>query len=235
MTLPVIASLSAHKLAVKKRRLKEKQEQVMRLALLGATGRIGGQVLAGALESGHTVTALARTPQALAARSGLTVITGDATDAAAVAEAVAGADAVLSALGPRGAASPSLLAGAGANMVTAMEKTGCVRLISVSAAGAFIRNDPDTGVLIKAILPRVFGRQFADVQAMEAAIGYSDLDWTLVRATRLVNSPLTGHYRVRPEYPPRAGRKISRADVAHFMLAVLADNSWVRARPALAY
>jgi putative NADH-flavin reductase len=207
----------------------------MRLALLGASGRIGGQVLANALASGHTVTALVRTSQALAPSAGLAVVTGDATDPAAVAETVAGADAVLSALGPRGARSPSLLADAGANIVAAMEKAGCHRLICVSAAGAFIGSDPDTGALIKAILPRIFARQFADTRAMEAAITSSDLDWTLVRATRLVNTPLSGRYRVRPEYPPRAGRKISRADVAHFMAAVLDDGSWIRARPALAY
>ena len=70
---------------------------------------------------------------------------------------------------------------------------------------------------------------------MEAAIAASDLDWTLVRASRLMNSAQTGRYRVRPDYPRPGGRKIGRADVAHFMTAALADASWVRGRPALAY
>jgi hypothetical protein len=56
-----------------------------------------------------------------------------------------------------------------------------------------------------------------------------------VRATRLVSTGLTGQYRVRPDYPPKGGWKIARADVAHFMAAVLADESWVRGCPALAY
>jgi hypothetical protein len=57
----------------------------------------------------------------------------------------------------------------------------------------------------------------------------------MVRATRLVNRPLTGNYRVRPQYPPPGGRKISRADVAHFIGAALAEDSWLQRTPALAY
>ncbi|HUA31158.1 MAG TPA: NAD(P)H-binding protein [Streptosporangiaceae bacterium] len=82
----------------------------MRLALLGATGGIGGHVLAWALDAGHTVHALARRPgapslAALSPAAGLAVTAGDALDAGAVAEVIAEADAVVSALGPRGAKS----------------------------------------------------------------------------------------------------------------------------------
>ena len=56
-----------------------------------------------------------------------------------------------------------------------------------------------------------------------------------MRATRLVNTPATGRYRVRPQYAPAGGGKIARADVAHFMAAVLAESSWIGDRPALAY
>ncbi len=212
----------------------------MRLTILGATGRIGGHLLSWALEAGHPVHALARSPEALdtAARdwaaqgpgapepgarglaAGLAVTRGDALDAAAVAEAIAGADAVLSALGPRGAKTPGLLAGAASNIVAAMQKTGARRLICVSAAGAFITEDPHA---------------FADVRRMEDVVRGSDLDWTLVRATRLVNGPLTGRYRVAPDYKPRGGGKISRADVAHFMAAALTEDGWLRSAPALAY
>jgi uncharacterized protein YbjT (DUF2867 family) len=228
----------------------------MRLALLGGTGRIGGHLLAWALESGHEVTALARDPQALAAagtaagsggrgrlsiaagsggRGRLNVVAGSATDWESVRAAVTGATAVLSALGPRGAKTPGLLGAAGRNIVKAMDTAGARRLICVSAAGAFISDDPDTGALVKAILPRILATQFEDVRAMEAVVAVSGLDWTMVRATRLVNRPLTGRYRVRPQYPPAGGRKISRADVAHFMGAALAEDSWLQGTPALAY
>lgn len=207
----------------------------MRLALLGASGRIGGHVLNWALTAGHEVTALARDPTSLPSGAGITVIEGEATDAAAVAEVAAGADAVVSALGPRGAKTPALLATAAEATVAAMEKAGVRRLVCVSAAGAFIEGDPDTGALIKFILPRVLSKQFTDVRAMESVVTASDLDWTLVRATRLVNGPQTGRYRVRPEFPPAGGRSIARSDVAHFIAATLTDGTWVSARPALAY
>jgi putative NADH-flavin reductase len=211
------------------------KERVMRLAVLGASGRIGQHFLASALESGHEVCVLARRPEALPAASGLTVIGGDATDGHAVADLVADADAVLSALGPRGVKTPALLATAGRNIVAGMCKAGVQRLICVSAAGAFIQADPDSAALVRLILPRVLAKPFADVRDMEKVFAASDLDWTMVRATRLVNSSPTGRYRVRPDFPPPGGGKIARADVAHFMAACLEERSWVGGRPALAY
>jgi putative NADH-flavin reductase len=174
---------------------------------------------------------------ALSPSAGLTVVRGDALDETAVAEAIAGADAVISALGPRGATRPSsgLLAGAAFNTVGAMRQTGARRLICVSAAGAFITGDPNMSWLVKQVLPRVFAKPFADVRRMEDVVRESGLDWTLVRATRLVNSPATGQYRVSPDYPPPGGGKISRADVAHFIAATLTGNSWQRSAPVLAY
>lgn len=207
----------------------------MQIAILGGTGGIGGHVLSWALDAGHPVRALARSPGALPPRGGLTVIRGDALDAAAVTETIAGSDAVVSALGPRGAKSQSLLAGAAANVVTAMDKTGARRLICVSAAGAYITGDPNTGWLLKAILPRVFAKQFADVREMENVIRDSGLDWTFVRPTRLVSRPGTGRYRVSPGFPPPHGRTIARADVAHFIAAALTENTWLHDAPAVAY
>jgi putative NADH-flavin reductase len=175
------------------------------------------------------------TAAALSPSAGLTVVRGDALDETAVAEAIGGADAVISALGPRGAKRPGLLAGAASNIVGAMRQTGARRLICVSAAGAFITGDPNMSWLVKQVLPRVFAKPFADVRRMEDVVRESGLDWTLVRATRLVNSPGTGQYRVSPDYPPPGGGKISRADVAHFIAAALTGNGWQRSAPALAY
>jgi len=172
---------------------------------------------------------------ALSPAAGLTVVRGDALDQTAVAEVIAGADAVISALGPRGEKTSGLLAGAASNIVSAMQQTGARRLICVSAAGAFITGDPDMSWLVRQILPRVFAKPFADVRRMEDVIRESGLDWTLVRATRLVNGPRTGQYRVSPYYPPRGGGKISRADVAHFIAAALTGDGWPRSAPALAY
>ena len=207
----------------------------MQIAILGATGGIGGHVLDWALQAGHPVHALARDPRALTPAPGLTVTRGDALDADAVAEVIDGTDAVVSALGPRGAKAPGLLAGAAARTVAAMQKTGARRLVCVSAAGAYITGDPHMNWLVKAILPRVLARQFADTRQMEDVIRASDLDWTLVRASRLTSRPGTGRYRVSPDYTPSGGWKISRADVASFIAAALTEDAWSRSAPALAY
>ena len=114
----------------------------MRLAILGATGRIGGHLMNWALDAGHPVQALARDAAALPRRPGLRVTEGDARDLGAVTEVIADADAVLSALGPRGSKAPGLLAGAARSTVDAMRMTGARRLICVSAAGAYVTADP---------------------------------------------------------------------------------------------
>jgi putative NADH-flavin reductase len=211
----------------------------MRLALFGGSGHIGTHVLTWSLRSGHDVTALVRDPASISTEGeparGLTLVAGDATDAAAVTAVVDGSDAVISALGPRGARTPGLLGAGARHIVTAMQKSGTRRVICVSAAGAYISGDPDMNILIKMILPRVLASQFADVREMEAAIVASSLDWTMVRASRLVNTAETGQYRVRPDYTPAGGGKISRADVAHFIEATLTDGGWIHGRPALAY
>jgi putative NADH-flavin reductase len=210
----------------------------VRLAIFGATGGIGGHLLNWAVDAGHDVHALARNPEALRPRTGLTVDRGDVLDPAAVAGVIAGADAVLSALGPRGLdgfRKAEILAPAAANIVAAMDKTGTHRLIMVSAAGAFVTEDPDMPWLVKQTLPRVFARTFADVRHMEQVIRASDLDWTLVRPARLLNDPGKGDYRVRADYPPEGGAKIARADVALFMHTALTAGTYIRQSPAVTY
>lgn len=210
----------------------------MRLAVFGATGRIGGHLLSWAIDAGHDVHVLARNPESLRPRDGLTVTGGDVLDPAAVTAVISGADAVLSALGPRGLDGfrrHELLAPAASNIIDGMYKTGAHRLIAVSAAGAFVTEDPDTSRIIKLILPRIFARVFADTRRMERIVRDSELDWTLVRASRLVDEPGTGKYRVRADYPPPGGGKIARADVAHFVAAALTSASYLGESPALAY
>ena len=210
----------------------------MKLVIFGATGRIGGHLVNWAVDAGHDVHALARHPEALRPRDGLTVTAGDVLDPATVAGVISGADAVLSALGPRGLdgfRKVELLAPAASNIIDGMHKTGAHRLISVSAAGAFVTEDPDMSWLVKQTLPRIFARTYADVRRMEQVVRASDLDWTLVRPSRLVNQPGKGEYRVRADYAPPGGGKIARADVAHFIAAALTANSYIHQSPALAY
>jgi putative NADH-flavin reductase len=206
-----------------------------RLAILGATGGIGGHLLSWAVDAGYPVHVLARRPEAVPGRPGVTITQGDATDPEAVADVVASADAVLSALGPRGAKTPDLLASAASVVTQVMVKHGVQRLICVSAAGAFITEDPQANPVVKTILPRIFARSFADVREMERVVRASTLDWTLVRPTRLVDGPGRGEYRIRDRYPAPGLTKIARADVAQFMTGALTDAGYLRQAPAICW
>jgi uncharacterized protein YbjT (DUF2867 family) len=88
---------------------------------------------------------------------------------------------------------------------------------------------------ISAVVTGKRARPFADVRQMERVVKDSDLDWTLVRPTRLVSDPGKGEYRVRAGFPPPGGGKIARADVAHFIGTALTSASYIRECPALAY
>src|SRR5258707_571367 len=203
----------------------------MKLTIFGASGRIGGQLLSWAVDADHDVQVLARSPQALRPRDGLTVTGGDVLDPAAVAAVISGADAVLSAVGPRildNFRKNELLGPAAANIIDGMHKTGARPLIPVSAAAAFIPRDPDKSWIVKQIQPRIFARVFADVRQMERVVKDSDLDWTLVRPARLVSDPGKGEYRVRADFPAPGGGKIARADVAHFIGAALTSATYIR-------
>ena len=100
-------------------------------------------------------------------------------------------------------------------MVAAMEETGPRRLIRVSAGGPWVRDDPNMNWLIKLVLPRDLATAFADIRGMEDTIRASGLNWTLVRASQLTDGPLTGHYRVAPDFTPRGGARSPTSSRPH--------------------
>ena len=114
----------------------------MKIALIGATGFVGAPVLSELLSRGHSVTVLARNPSKLAAQSelnpGLTVVAADALDAAQVAKAVAGHDAVISAYNP-GWSEPKIhdlfLQGSQA-ILDGVKQSGVKRVLVVGGAGS---------------------------------------------------------------------------------------------------
>lgn len=200
----------------------------MQLFILGATGGTGRALVEQALRRGHRVTAFVRSPQKLgAAREGLTVVRGNPFDATAVAAALAGHDAVLSALGPPGPGKTSVAGDGARSTVAAMHAAGVRRLLVVGVAVLF----EDIG-LFASIMRRTLLRNVAmDSAEMETIVKGSDLDWTIARPPRLTNGPLTGRYGVADDHlPGGAGgaATISRADVAHFLLEELEHPAHVR-------
>jgi putative NADH-flavin reductase len=156
-------------------------------------------------------------------------------DPAALHPAVAGADAVLSALGPRSKADAGIAA-RGTKVVTqAMNAAGVRRIIVVSAAPIGTvpspgrphppRHDPGDGFIVRyladPIVKRALREHYADLARMEDVLRDSDLDWTAVRPPRLTSKPVTGRYRTALGRNIRRGLFVSRADVAHYMLSIL--------------
>lgn len=201
----------------------------MRLTVFGATGGTGTQLVRQALAAGHEVVAVVRDPARLQvpAGPGLRVVRAGVTDPAAIVPAVEHADAVVSALGPRGRGPTTVCSDAAASILAAMAKTGVTRLAAVSAGGAFA--DPGDGLLIrlvvKPLLQRVFREGYADVALMEERIRASGTSWTIVRAPRLTSGPHRGRYRTAID--AQVGRSLSRADLADAILAGLGDERTV--------
>jgi putative NADH-flavin reductase len=215
----------------------------VKLTIIAATGGVGRQLMAQALDAGHDVTAVARNPAKLRAEplaSGAArIVTADlaAPSPQVLESAVAGADAVLSALGPHNNADAGIAAPGTSAIVAAMRATGVRRIVAISAAPVGTvpspgrpqppRHDPGDGFVMRHILVRIaktlFGKVYDDLARMEDVLRESGLDWTVLRPPQLTGKPLTGHYRTVYGHNLRGGTSIPRADLAHYMLAVLGE------------
>lgn len=207
----------------------------MKLTIFAATGGIGRQLLEQALAAGHDVTAVARNPRTLPEQVRAVAADLGTTRPAVLESAVAGADAVLSGLGPRTRSDAGIASRGTRAIVGAMEATGVRRVVVVSAAPVSTMaspgrpdppgRDPGEGLvtsrLVMPLLRATLRAVYADLALMEDVLRDSDLDWTVARPPRLTNRPATGTYRTAYGHNLRGGFFVARADVAHLMLEVL--------------
>jgi putative NADH-flavin reductase len=211
----------------------------LRVLIIGATGGTGRQLVRQALEQGHEVTAFVRNPQRLKMEhANLRNVQGDVLDYASVDAAMKGQSAVLCALGHKRLFGPTTILSRGtANIMRAMKNCGASRLICESSLGvgdAVGRLGlPATLLFVPLILPFYFW----DRVRQEALIADNiDIDWVIVRPARLTNGPARGDYRHGFEvgsyiWPSR----VSRADVADFMLKQLNDDTYAGTAPGICY
>jgi putative NADH-flavin reductase len=211
----------------------------MKVVVFGATGRTGKLLVEGALARGHDVTAFARAPDKLGAlRARVRVVQGDVLDGGAVSDAVDGQDAVLVTLGvAMKKGDPAVNAQGTLNAIRSMQRYGVRRLVVLSAGGTQQGHDPNLSWTFERVLKPLFLKHaFADLRRMETSVRQSELDWTIVRAAGgLTDGPARGGYRVEPGYSLPGGTKISRADVAAFMLDELERRENVAHALAIAY
>src|SRR5437870_5616111 len=202
----------------------------LRILIIGATGGTGRELVRQALEQGHQVTALVRKPKKMKLEHpNLRVVKGNVRDYDSIESAMREQSAVLCALGTKRFFYPNrVLSNGTANILRAMKSCGVPRLVCESSLG--VGNSVGwlgllyTFFVVPLILPFIFW----DKVRQEKLIAESGVDWVIVRPAVLTNGSARGSYR----HGPNLGNflrtnRISRADVADFMLKQLTDDTYL--------
>jgi uncharacterized protein YbjT (DUF2867 family) len=208
----------------------------MKLIIFGATGSIGRQLVLQALEFGYLVTSFARKKEKLAdiSHPNLNVVEGDVLNYNSVLAALPGHSTVLVAIG---AGRKGIVRCQGTyNIVKAMESCGIKRLICESTLGAGDSKGNMNFFWRRIMFGWFLKEAYLDHQLQENHIMASSLDWTIVRPAAFTNGKLTGEYKhgFGPDVKSIT-LKISRPDVALFMLMQVTNDSYLRKTPGLSY
>jgi nucleoside-diphosphate-sugar epimerase len=210
----------------------------VKVTVFGGTGKIGLHVVRRLLAVGHDVTALVRSPGKMTITDDrLELVVAELDDTVAVRDAIAGADAVISALGP--AIDPFLRSGplteATRTIVAAMHESGVRRLIALATVS--VPDPRDRPGLLDRVVPVAIGLlipgALREVQGMSEVIATSGLDWTIARITAPIDIPTNGTLRVGFLGRDRVGSPMARTDIVAFLVDQLVDDRYVGAAPAI--
>jgi putative NADH-flavin reductase len=204
----------------------------MKIAIFGASGGTGLLLTSRCLAGGHQVKALLRSPDTFPYRERIDIVPGNAFDAQAVRKTVEGADVVLSALGARSIKRENVLERAVPLIVAAMKEKGIRRIIALGSAGALPDSLDKQAAWRRWIVQNILYNTFlkwpvASQISQYATLSTSNLDWTMVMPSMLANTPAHGTYRIDGEALPRNGHRISREDVADFMMQQIGNPQWI--------
>ncbi|MFY9926672.1 MAG: NAD(P)-binding oxidoreductase [Streptosporangiaceae bacterium] len=195
----------------------------MKIAVFGSTGGNGRLVLADGIRRGHEVTAFARDAGALAGVPGLAgVVEGDGRDQVAVEKAIAGQAAVIVTVSGRGEA--DVAAGIARTVTAAMQSHGVSRLVAASAYG-MVATRP---YILAGVVRRIFAKGFADQAAADRIIAASELDWTILRGTRLTSKPANAPARRSTELFTSGPYSLARAAFAAALVDLAQDHTAIR-------
>lgn len=212
----------------------------MKLIIFGATGGTGQHLIQQALTQGHEVTAFVRDPSKVTIKNpNLKIYKGDVMNYANVEPAVEGHDAVLCALGSPANKIGTIRSEGTLHIVRAMEKKGIRRFICQTSLGYGDSKETlnRTPFYFKyLIVPFILKKGFADHALQEEYIRQSRLDWVIVRPGNLTDDGFTGKYRHGfAANDNKIKVKVSRADVADFMLKQLSDNTYLHKTAGISY
>jgi putative NADH-flavin reductase len=212
----------------------------MKVAIFGASGATGLLLTRRCLDNRYSVAALLRTPERFPLRERVRVVVGSVFDPMAVRQTVEGADVVLSALGARSWRNEYVLERAVPLIVTSMRQTGVSRIIVLGGASArtesLDRQPAPVAWLLRWVLyDGLLKWPSAAQRAQWTTLSASGLDWTMVMPPMLTNGPARHRFRVDGQALPPRGMRISRADVADFMMAQIDSDQWVGKGVYVAY
>lgn len=199
----------------------------MKLFVVGATGGTGRLVVAEALRRGHAVKALVRTEHTTL--PGVETVRGDVRDPDVVTSALSGSDAVISCLGVRLGQPVGTIRSTGTRvLVNAMQRVGPRRLVVVSTVGVGSSKPRQSGPA-RVLWPRIVGvDRLAEADLAEQEVFASDLEWTVVRPPRLVDSNTPGTVEVGPDLRTRLSSQLSRLDLARLLVDLIEDGRFAR-------
>ncbi len=206
-----------------------------RVLIVGASGRTGRHLVASALSRGLGVTALVppgAPPDLFPAE--VVRAEGNVLQAATLAPAVRGQDAVLCVLGPATGSPPTLCSEGTQHLIAAMKSEHVPRLVIVT--GAMIGHPTEgLGWLYRTLRAAIPQASLADRRLQETLVTASDLDWTLVHPPRLTDGAPRGSWRVGETIHLGALARVARADLADFMLRQVDDRTLIRRGVSISY
>jgi len=210
----------------------------MNIAIFGASGATGTLLTQRCLAVGYNVTALLRTPEKFPLRDKIQVVRGSPFDLISVRQTIEGADVVLSALGANSLKKEDVLERAVPQIIAAMQLTASQpkpvrRIIVLGSAGALPTSLDKQPAWRRWIVQNIVYKTFlkwpiASQISQWNNLSHSNLDWTMVMPPMLTNAPANGTYRIDGDALPRNGSRISRADVADFMMQQINNSQWIR-------
>ena len=208
---------------------------MQKIIIFGATGTVGRHLVSQALEAGYQVSAFTRNRQQFTeSHPALQVVEGDVLQLDQVKQAIAGHDIVFCTLG---AGRKGEVRSKGTeNIVRAMEDSDIKRFICQSTLGAGDSHETLNFFWKRIMFGWFLKKAFEDHEIQEKHVFSSQLDWTLVRPAAFTNGPKTGKYRHGSNAQVSGSKlKISRADVANFMLQQASSKQYLRRAAGLTY
>lgn len=204
----------------------------MKFAVIAANGRTGRAFVQVALSAGHQVRAGVHNGNSLDESLGLTLVDCDATIESDVSKLIQGQDAVVSFIGHVRGSTANVQTDAIKVIVSAMDKAGLKRLVSLTGTGVRVPGDKIT--LTDRILNFSIGvidpKRVADGRNHATVLMDSGLDWTIVRVLKLTNGK-SRPFTLCANGPTK--EFVSRTEVALAVLEVLEQNSFVHQTPII--